>query len=102
MEPERGVALSTSRAVAVCLFVGLGMQVMATKADKEGGQSFETGLIQSGIAFCFAGEEVSLGVLFCGRRACLGGGFLLVCLALRAEEVEVMSLLPGAYQSSYQ
>jgi hypothetical protein len=72
-ERERGVALSTSRAVAVCLFVGLGVQGIATKPDK-GGQSYGTGLDQNGISFCSAGEGVSLGVLFCGWRACLGGG----------------------------
>ena len=57
------MALSTSRAVAVCLFVGKGM---AMKPNKEGGRSCETRLNQSGIAFCSADEEVSLGVLFCG------------------------------------
>jgi hypothetical protein len=74
--------------------------------DKEGGQSYETRLDQSGIAFCSAGEEVSLGVSFCGWRGCLGGGCLLRCLGLRAEDVDVMSLSSAQCvrenQSSYQ
>jgi hypothetical protein len=65
------VAPSTSRAVVVCLLAGLGVQGVAAKLDKEGGQPDETRLDQSGIAFCSAGEEVLLGVLFvlfCGWR----------------------------------
>jgi hypothetical protein len=65
------VAPSTSRAVVVCLLAGLGVQGVAAKLDKEDGQPDETRLDQSGIAFCSAGEEVLLGVLFalfCGWR----------------------------------
>jgi hypothetical protein len=65
------VAPSISRAVVVCLLVGLGVQGMAAKLDREGGQPDETRLDQSGIAFCSAGEEVLLGVLFvlfCGWK----------------------------------
>jgi hypothetical protein len=87
------VALSTGRAVAVCLFVRRSWFAGCSDfPDKEGRQSYETRLDQNGIAFCSAGDEVSLGVLFCGWRACLGGGCLLLCLALRAEDVEMMSL----------
>jgi hypothetical protein len=62
---EGGVALSSCR----CLFVRRSW--CAAKLDKEGGQPDETGLDQSGIAFCSADEEVLLGalsVLFCGWR----------------------------------
>ena len=66
------MALSTGRAVAVCLFVRRSWFAGCSDfPDKEGRQSYETRLDQNGIAFCSAGEEVLLGVLFvlfCGWR----------------------------------